>query len=232
MPHKIITRKGFIRCVLSFAALIIVLGAYRDLSTKVFYSASSPDGQYRAAIKQTRVGFPITERHVYLDADHNGELIAHKLLYTGDFLDGNFMDLYPNPQWQGNWILEMGRSFYSEDRPADVKITNETSNQISYALIESSLRKFVVFNVEPKSTVNLAIRYAGWLSCEGEYAGSKDRFGGAVGVTEVKEEAPKRQFSIRINRGAVIIESPQLDLKAAHCCASDRPDFDHERLSD
>lgn len=230
MPDKII--KVFIRCVLGLAAMIIVLGAYHDLSPKVLYSASSPDGRYRASIKQTRVFFPITERHIHLDADHNGKLFVHKLLYTGDFLDGDFTDLYPNPQWQSNSTLEMGRSFYSEDRRADVDVTNETSNKISYALIESSLRKFVVFDVEPKATVNLTIRYAGWLSCEGEYAGSKERFGSAVGVTEVKEETAKRHFFIRINRGAVTIESPQLALKPAHCCASDRPDFDHERLAD
>ena len=37
-----------------------------------------------------------------------------------------------------------------------------------------------------------------------------------------------RQFSITVRGGNIAIESPQADLRQSRCCASDRPDPEHE----
>src|SRR6267378_2363608 len=107
----------------------------------------------------------LNERSVYLTVRRNGKAtINRKLLYTGDFLDSDFRDLYPNPTWTSNSTPELGYSDASPDeRSSELKVVNETSSTLGYVLIESSSRKVV----------------RGWLSCEGRYAESNKSFGGA-----------------------------------------------------
>ena len=114
-----------------------------------------------------------------------------------------------------------------------MKITNESPDTIAYVLIESSLRKLVLLKVQPGSTLSQRFQVRGWLSCEGSYEGSKARFGTAVSMpgdaAEMTEEHDaKGRFFIRISGTHATIESADVPLREGHCCAPDRPDFDHE----
>ena len=132
--------------------------------------------------------------------------------------------------WQSNSILELGQSADSGERSGDLEVVSGTLSKIAYVLIESSWRKFVLFDFGPKALVKLTFQCAAGISCEGQYLESKERFGGAAGVQvrdNISDEV-KRKFSIRINGGNATIESPQVALSPASCCAPERPDYYHE----
>ena len=200
------------------------------------YSTSSPDRKYKVEIVQRR-DLTLYERWVYMTALRNGKTIVYrKLLYTGDILDNDFRDLYPGPRWVSHSILELGDlDSRPDERTSELKIANETSSTLSYVLVESGLRKVVIFEVEPKSGVDVDFRVRGGLSCEGGYAGSKKRFGVAAevvgnGIDGVGSVQTKERLVIRIRVGTsdATMESPQVALRPGHCCASDRPDYEHE----
>jgi hypothetical protein len=177
----------------------------------------------------------LNERSVYLTLRRNGKTtINRKLFYTGDFLDSDFSDLYPNPTWTSNSTRELGYSDASPDeRSSELKVVNETSSTLGFVLIESSSRKVVILDVEPKSTLYQRFQVRGWLSCEGRYAESNKPFGGAVSVVGTVGQSmgyydARGKFVISIRGSEATIESPQLALHSADCCAPDRPDYKHE----
>jgi|SRR5215467_3545831 len=202
---------------------------------RVLYATSSPDGKYRIEILQTR-DFMLNERSVYLTAHRNGKKIVNrKLLYTGDFLDDDFRGLYPNPRWTSNSTLELGFSNENQDeRSSQLKVTNEASNSLSYVIIESSLWKAIILDVGPGSTLYERFRVRGWLSCEGQYSGSNERFSGAAGVvghfnpTEAVLYDAIGTFIIDIHGKEATINSPEIVLRPTYCCTSDRPSYEHE----
>ena len=216
-------------------AIVSVLLYYRAVSVGVtLFSAFSPDGRYKVEIAQTRDAM-LMERSVHLTAWRAGKTVVNgKLLFTGDLLDDDFLGLYGNPMWSSNSALELGYDDTNiEQRSSELKITNENSDTVAYVLIESSLRKLVLLEVQPGSTVYQRFQVRGWLSCEGSYEGSKERFGTAVAmpgnVAEMTaEQETKGLFSINIRGARATIESTDVSLREGHCCAPDRPDFDHE----
>jgi hypothetical protein len=157
---------------------------------------------------------------------------VHKLLYTGDFLDGDFRDLYPNPRFRSEGAYELGDVMNdgSTGRPANLRIANATQKEISYFLIETGWYKLVVLELKAGATVDLDLQYAGGLSCQAQFANSEQRLADAVSVADGANSNEKRQFLISVRGSNVAIESPQLGLRQSHCCASDRPDPDHEWL--
>jgi len=216
------------------ATLLVSLHLRGLIGGVELYSTSSPDGQYKVEINQVR-GFPLLDRHVHLTARRNGTTIVNReLLYTGDFLDGDFRELYPNPMWPSNSALELG---YDDAKPevrsSELKITNQTSNTLEYVLIESSLRKLLLLEVKPGATVYQRFQVRASLYCEGRYSGTNKRFGGAVSIPgnrakDLADYDTESRFSIRINRAGAVIASPEMPLQAIRCCAPDRPDYEHE----
>jgi hypothetical protein len=95
-------------------------------------------------------------------------------------------------------------------------------------LIETYQDKYVLFDVEPESIVNLKFQFLGQVSCQGEFAETKQRFGSAVRLSNDAEDEVQGDFSIRVDGKNAIIESPSLKLKQVTCCAVDRPDINHE----
>jgi hypothetical protein len=224
-------RKAAVIYLVCFATLAVIWAAPR-IFEKTLYHTVSPNQQYRVGITQAG-SFLFDQRAVYLNAFRNGEtVVKRKLLYTGDFLDSDFRDLYPNPRFRSNSIYELGGGGWKDvglkKWNGDLKISNETSSPVSYLLIETGWYKLVFLDVEPRTVMDLSFQYSGWVSCQGQFAESKKRFASAVGVVDGSEREVTRQFSIRIKGDTAIIESPQPGLRQAHCCASDRPDPEHE----
>ena len=116
------------------------------------------------------------------------------------------------------------------ERPGDLRIINETSQDVAYILIETGWYKLVTFDIKAGAMVDLSFQYAGGLSCQGQFVGSEERFAGAVAAEDKDDLNAKRQFIVRIKRDTATIESPQPGLRQARCCASNRPDPAHERL--
>jgi hypothetical protein len=167
------------------------------------------------------------ERAVYLNAYRDGTAtVERKLLYTGDFLDHDFRDLYANPRFSSNSLFEMGAYPAYHKRIGELTIHNNTTEVISYLLIETGGDKYVFLDVRPNSQASSRLQFRGWLSCQGAYESSKKRFGAAVEALNYQGE--NGNIWITIAGDSVVIESPQLKLAADRCCASDRADFDHE----
>jgi hypothetical protein len=99
------------------------------------------------------------------------------------------------------------------ERSSELKVVNETSSTLGYVLIESSSRKVVILDVEPKSTLYQRFQVRGWLSCEGRYAESNKSFGGAVSVVGTVGQSmgyydARGKFVISIRGSEATIESP------------------------
>jgi hypothetical protein len=168
---------------------------------------------------------------VFLDVYRDGRTrVVHKLLYTGDFLDSDFRDLYANPRFRSEAIYELGDVMNdgSTGRPVNLRIANATQKEISYLLIETGWYKLVVLDLKAGATVDLDLQYTGGLSCQAQFANSEQRLANAVGVVDGADSKENRQFSITVRGTNVVIESPQPGLRQSHCCASDRPDPEHE----
>ena len=209
------------------AIAVLVIGVACGLSGQTLSSAASPNRKYKVEISQKSDVAGI-ERYVYLSAYRNGEqFVRNKLIYTGDFLDHDFRDLYPHHSWTSESILKIGRKI-DDTQSNGLRIANASPNRISYLLIETYQDKYVLFDVEPQSSVNLKFQLLGQLSCQGEFAESKQRFGSAVRLSDEAEGQVPGDFSIRVDGKNVIIESPSLKLKQVTCCAADRPDINHE----
>ena len=212
-------------------ALLAILVAPR-IATRVLFSTVSHRQRYKVEVSQYRP-FPFDERAVFLNVFRDGRTrTVHKLLYTGDFLDGDFRDLYPNPRFRSEDIYELGDVMNdgSTSRPGNLRIVNATQKEISYLLIETGWNKLVVLDLKAGATANLNLQYTGWLSCQARFADSGQRFASAVSIVDSADSKESRQLSITVRGGNVAIESPQPGLRASHCCASDRPDPQHEWL--
>lgn len=218
------TRKLILIC--SAAAAVFVAVALYFLSEREISSTSSSGSRYTVQITQERP-LPGTERYVYLNASRGGEpFLKRKLLYTGDFLDSEFKELYPNNYWSSESILKIGQA--QGEETDGLRISNETSRRLKYLLIETYGDKFVLFDVEPGAVVNLPFIYSGRLSCQGEFSESGARFGDAVEVANGGANVDGRRFLISVRENRVSIESPQQQISHVTCCAVDRPDFNHE----
>jgi len=214
--------------ITSFCGLAcsIIFVVARSQSKELLASTLSPSGRLKVEIAQMRdpAGY---ERFVYLNASRNGDrFVDDKLLYTGDRLDHDFRNLYPNYFWLSESILKIGRR-PSETDSNGLRIANETVSRINYLLIETYQDKFVLFEVEPRAVVNLRIRFIGQLSCEGQVDPAGKRFGSAARLLDNAESAVSGDFSVRVTDVGVLIESRKLNLKSVTCCAVDRPDIDH-----
>ncbi|MDQ3474588.1 MAG: hypothetical protein M3447_12715, partial [Acidobacteriota bacterium] len=126
--------------------LLLIVGIAFSLSGQTLSSTQSPKRKYRVEISQKRNSAGI-ERYVYLNAYRNGErFVRSKLIYTGDVLDNDFRDLYPDYSWTDDSILKIGRNL-AETQSNSLRITNETHDRISYLLIETYRDKYVLFDV-------------------------------------------------------------------------------------
>jgi len=168
---------------------------------------------------------------VFLNVYRDGRTpVVHKLLYTGDFLDSDFRDLYPKPRFRSEDIYELGDVMNdgSTGRPGNLRIVNATQKEISYLLIETGGYKLVVLDLKAGATVDLDLQYTGGLWCQAQFANSEQRLAHAVSVVDGADSKENRQFSITVGGGNIAIESPQLGLQQSRCCAPDRPDPEHE----
>jgi hypothetical protein len=214
---------------LAAGALLLMIGVGFSLSGQNLSYTVSPNRKYKVEITQKRDAAGI-ERYVYLNAYRNGEqFVRSKLIYTGDTLDNDFRDLYPNYSWISQSVLKLGRKV-DETQSNRLHIRNESSKRISYLLIETYLDKYVLFDVAPKSTLNLKFHFLGQLSCQGEFVESKQRFGTAVRLASDAENEVHGNFSVGIKETNATIKSRSLKLKTVTCCAVDRPNIHHEQF--
>jgi hypothetical protein len=178
----------------AFAALALLGG----LSFVVFLRArqptalgrtESPHKRYKVEIVQKRF---LVERAVYLDAYRDGQLtVRRKLLYTGDFLDSDFRDLYPNYLWTSESALRIGSEVTGDEAQSTlITVVNESPSRLSYLLIEAGGNKIVLFDLDSATSVNLRFPVSGGFTSQGEFAESKKRLGVGASIPRNREAGP------------------------------------------
>src|SRR5258708_26310383 len=191
---------GVKRAVIVFASactLLAILVAPR-FATTVLFSTISPRQRYTVEVSRYSP-FPFYERSVFLNVHWDGRTpVVHKLLYTGDFLDTDFRDLYPNPRFRSEGIYELGDVMNdgSTGRPGNLRIVNATQKEISYLLIETGGYKLVVLDVKAGAPVDLDLQYTGWLWFQAQFANSEQRFAPALSAVGGAPSKENRPFSI------------------------------------
>ena len=186
---------------------------------KLLYTTSSPNQRYKVEITQKRF---LIEHAAYLNAFYDDNpIVRWKLLYTGDFLDGDFRSVYPNYTWDSDSILRMGNNVDANGHFNDIRIVNESSASIAYLLIETYGDKIVLLGIEPHSSTGVKFPFNEQLSCVGELAKSKKGFSYAVRSLEKTQKSS--QIEIKLKDGNVLIESSELKLEPTNCCSPDRP---------
>lgn len=215
---KILTVLALLGCL----SLMVFLTVTR---ATVLHRTDSPHQRYRVEIVQRRL---VGERAVYLDAYRDGKpIVRRKLLYTGDFLDDAFMDLYPSYSWAGESALRIGTEVREEPQSAVLMVSNESPSCLNYLLIESGWNKIALFDVDPGSSLILHFPVSGGFTSQGELAETKKRLGVGASAPTNGEAGP---FEIVVRSDTMIVKYRNRVLEKEHCCASDRPDFDHELL--
>lgn len=210
------------------AIALFLWGMFFGFTRKVLYTTLSPSQRYKVEIAQKRF---LIEHAAYLNVFHDGSpIVQWKLLYTGDFLEGDFRSVYPDYAWDSESVFRIGNNAVSNDHFNDIQITNESPQLISYLLIETYSDKVVLLRIEPHASINIKFPFPikEELSCQGEFADSKIRFGNEVRNLEITQKSGK--IEIKIKDGNVAIESPELKLEPSQCCAPNRPSFDNEWL--
>jgi hypothetical protein len=212
---------GAVFLISLLAVVLVLVGFARPLA-----SSLSPNKHYLVQIEQRSV-FPVMERYVYLNAFRDGQsFLKRRLLFTGDLLDNDFRDLYPNYSWLSESTLKIGQP--DNDGPDTLHIING-SQRVKYLLVETYVDKFVMFDLEPGRSIDLPFRYFGRLSCQGEFYESHTRFGDAVEFESPNADSSHlpTTFSVTVTADGVKLGS-QLPLKHDTCCAVDRSDINHE----
>ena len=207
------------RIFILVACLIVVffLGWAFGSTKTVLHSTSSL--HYKVEIMQERF---FIEHAAYLSASYGDTpIVKWKLLYTGDFLDGDFRSVYPNYVWDSESILRIGNNVQADDHFNDIQITNESASSIAYLLIETYADKIVLLGIEPHSSTSVKFPFDEQLSCVGEFAKSKKKFSYAVRSLEKTQKSS--HIEIKLKDGNVNIESSELKLEPTNCCSPDRP---------
>lgn len=209
--------------VLLTSVLIVLLIWKNGIAGGMLQATESPQGLYRVEVTKRKV---LTEDAVYLNAYRGkNRLVGRKLLFTGDFLDQSFQDLYPNYSWIAESVLRIGQHSVSDQPMTELAISNSSGEQLTCLLLETYDNKLLVLDLVSNLSTRLPLALSDRLSCQGETA-SGHRFG--KGVELASASARPGRVNIRIAEGTVTIDSPDQSLKPSYCCAGNRPDPYHE----
>lgn len=198
--------------------LLLALISYRASGGfSEFLTTSSPNGTYRVSLTGQK-GRPVLGlmSEVRFEVFKNGELfVAKKYLHSGDSFDLSFEAGYPNHGWLRENVLHFYREeYFSKDRPDTVIVTNKTSKMIRYLRVQS-LDKFLIFDLGPSSSMQLAASAPRgdikWVGAEGEFSdGQKIELTGANFKTR-QGLGNAFVYHVSISDHGLVVESPQLE---------------------
>ena len=201
--------------------IILALGLFKFITAEhILYSTTSFDGKYEVQISQKR-GYELIERYVYLRVDRrNTPFIEKELLFNGDWLDADFKDYYPNLLWLAPNILAIGK--HNENAQDRLRIVNTGDQTLKYLLIETYRDKFIIFDFEPNSVVDLNFYFYGILSVQAKIDETSGNFGNAVKLKDNEKSVRNKEFVISISGQDINIEAPGVSLEKTYCCGIKR----------
>jgi hypothetical protein len=214
---KTITLVAGSTAVLIGVLLLSLIFYHASGGSSEFLITSSPNGTYRVSLSGQKGRPPLgLTSEVRFEVFKNGELfVPKKYLHSGDSFDLSFEAGYPNHGWLRENVLHFYRDEYlKKDRLDKVIVSNSTSEKIRYLRVQS-IDKFLLFDVEPRSSMELAASPPRgdikWVGAEGEFSnGQKIELTGANFKTR-KEFGEAFVYYVSITDHGLVIESPQLE---------------------
>jgi hypothetical protein len=205
-----------------FIALVITLAvtltagvmAHRlFFKPSVWLSSSSPSRTYTVELTGNKsrsfyhaVGFNLIK---------NGQtLVRNAHAHSGDWMDIIFELAYPQHSWESENVLRFWRGPDApEKKPDMLLVSNGTGKVIRYLKVNAK-DMFLIFDVEPKSTLELRPSHQswlGWVECEGEFMDGKRISWKGVNFFHRDTIGEPLKYCVSISDGGVRIESPQIE---------------------
>ena len=204
---------------------IVVLVWENGISEKTVRITASSNHKYKVEIIERQF---FVEHAAYLNAYRDGgRFVNRKLLFTGDFMEGGFQEIYPDYTWLSENILRIGENAVAEQR-REIIVANESASTVSYLLLETIGSKAIIFDLAQDATVQFKFPFAERLSGQGEMAATGKRFGAGVELADKNNPVAPSQINIKLTKETLTINATDRQLRPSYCCAPDRPDFYHE----
>jgi hypothetical protein len=194
------------------------------INERSLFKLDSPDGFYNVAAYQQR-GMIMVERHVYLSVrSRETAFLEDEHIFSGDWLEGEFSDYFPEKRWISNNILKIGVENGHPPDSFEIKLLDGV--KLKYLLVETYTDKFIVINPDNPSKINLDFEFDGILSVKVKTF-NDETFGTAALIenyssSAIRHEKPpqrkKLNFSITIKDKNVNIESPDIAVRRVACC--------------
>ncbi|HEY0769681.1 MAG TPA: hypothetical protein VGD31_05055, partial [Sphingobacteriaceae bacterium] len=127
---------GNISVTKKFSLTVLLFGIILFPSCSAFYKEQaaielkSPNNKYEFIIEQQNPLLSLN-RYAYLNVRLDGTIfLDQKLIYQGDFFDGDYVDYYPQNYWISNSIFRSGQSNKKEN--ARIYLSNNRSSSLKY----------------------------------------------------------------------------------------------------
>jgi hypothetical protein len=221
------TRKSkLIFLILSGVLMTIVVLVWENgISEKTVRITASSNHKYKVEITERQF---FVEHAAYLNAYRDGgRFVNRKLLFTGDFLDERFQEIYSEYTWLSENVLRISESGVAE-QTCEIIVANESASTVSYLLLETMYSKAIIFDLAEGATVQFKFPFVERLSGQGEMAATRKRFGAGVEEADKNNPAAPSQINIKLTKETLTINATDRQLRPSYCCAPDRPDFYHE----
>jgi hypothetical protein len=222
-----VTRKSkLIFLILSGVLMMIVVLVWeKGISERTVRITASSKYKYKVEIIERQF---FVEHAAYLNAYRDGgRFVSRKLLFTGDFMDGGFHEIYGDYTWLSENILRIGENAAAE-QTCEIIVANESASTVSYLLLETMGNKAIIFDLAQDATVQFKFPFAERLSGQGEMAATRERFGAGVELADKNNPVAPSQINIKLTKETLTINATDRQLRPSYCCAPDRPDFYHE----
>lgn len=184
---------------------------------RVWLSTSSPNKTYTVELtgEKGRGGF-IFYNTVQFNVLRSGQnIVRNAHAHSGDWMDISFELAYPEHAWVSENVMRFWRNPHLPEEKEKVDtllISNSTDKAIKYLTIKLK-DMFLVFDVQPHSTLLLSSTHQSWSSgvwVEGEFEDGK-RMDYGVGFPHYNKVNEPPRYCVSINSSSVKIESPQME---------------------
>lgn len=173
--HRIRSRPWVI-AVIGCCILGLIVAAYYGLQgrTSVFFTTSSPSGTYSVTLKGDKGRTLLVPHEVRADVLKSGRPFVSDIFMhsSHNAFDLSFESGFPNARWLSDNTLEFYRREYFEEGSDSLIIQNSSNRAVKFMRIQA-LNKFLVFDIQPGSSISLQIPAARgdsqWIALEGAF---------------------------------------------------------------
>jgi hypothetical protein len=156
--------------------LVLMVVAYYCLraTPSVFFTTSSPGGTYSVSLKGDKGRTLLLSHEVKADVLKSGRPFASNIFVhsSHNAFDLSFEAGFPNARWLSDNILEFYRQEYFEKGSDLLIVRNSTNRTVNYMRVQA-VNKFLIFDIEPGSSISLQIPAprgdSQWIALEGAF---------------------------------------------------------------